>query len=365
MSSAELLARYGPLDRLLHRLAFRGGALQVALADMEDSLHKSTLEAISVDRPVLVTALPRAGTTLLLELLYATGEFASHSYRHMPFVLCPLFWQRLSGGFRSRDDARMQRAHDDGMEISLDSVESFEEMIWRRFWGSHYLPDRIRPWAHCSDAEFTGFLGSHLRKIIHLASLENPERSRYLSKNNGNIARLGCLDEAFHHPIVLVPFRHPLEHAGSLLRQHLQFLRLHDESRFALEYMRGIGHFDFGRNLLPVDFGGWLDRLPERDPSTLDFWLHYWITAYGAALEATPDNIHLVSYDGLRQSQRRVLGAIAGVTRIRNAEALVNMADRIRPARKNESEVPSGKVGDGLVDEALSLFDRLRERAIS
>ena len=368
MNSLELLRNYGPLDRLMHRLAFHAGGLQVVLADLEDSLYRSRIETIPVDYPVLVTALPRAGTTLLLEMLHATGDFASHSYRRMPFVLCPLIWDRLSGGFRRTDAKRMQRAHDDGMEISLDSVESFEEIIWRRFWPSHYQADRILPWTRCNLGEFHDFLQSHLQKILYLGNPEDPSSLRYLSKNNGNIARLDCLHETFSKPLALVVFREPWRHAVSLHRQHLRFRELHRSSRFALEYMRGIGHFDFGDNLLPIDFDGWLDQLDERDgrdPEQLVFWIQYWIATYRNLLERQSGNTLLFSYDRLVRSPATSLGVVAEATGIRNSDSLIKQAGRIRKGRQDHAEPDDPGIDEALLDEARDVYAELTEQSVN
>jgi len=32
------------------------------------------------------------------------------------------------------------------MQVGFDSVEAFEEALWRVFWPSALLPDRILPW---------------------------------------------------------------------------------------------------------------------------------------------------------------------------------------------------------------------------
>ena len=62
---------------------------------------------------------------------------------------------------------------------------------------------------------------------------------------------------------------------------HLNFLEIHRCNRFAKSYMKGIGHFDFGDNLRPVDFDSWLDRLKHHDPREMGFWLEYWHAAIG------------------------------------------------------------------------------------
>jgi len=188
---------YFTADRLLHRLALGNLALQKSLADIEDHLHASRLEQIPVDRPVFVTSLPRAGTTLLLEVINETGAFASHTYRDMPFVLCPLLWDAISRGLRRKVQAR-ERAHGDGMMVGCDSVEAFEEVLWKAFWPQRYFPDRILTWSsHDRDPEFEQAFTNHIRKVIAVRGASSRRILRYLSKNNANISRLRLLAELF------------------------------------------------------------------------------------------------------------------------------------------------------------------------
>lgn len=114
---------YALVDRLLHRLSFRTVQTQIELADLEERFFGGQLADIAVRRPVFITALPRAGTTLLLELCAGLDEFATHCYRDMPFVLLPLIWNRFSSAFR-RNNAPRERAHGDGMLVSIDSPET-------------------------------------------------------------------------------------------------------------------------------------------------------------------------------------------------------------------------------------------------
>jgi len=135
-------SRYGRLDRLLHDLAFHGIVAQKALAEIEDRLYARRIAEIDAARPVFVTALPRAGTTLLLEVLGTQRDFAAHSYRQMPFLLCPLLWDRLSRGFRRTAELR-ERAHGDGLQVGYDSLEAFEEVLWRGVYSVHFA-DSVR-----------------------------------------------------------------------------------------------------------------------------------------------------------------------------------------------------------------------------
>ena len=48
------------------------------------------------NKHVFVSGLARSGTTILLNALYESDEFASLSYKDMPFVLAPNLWSKLS-----------------------------------------------------------------------------------------------------------------------------------------------------------------------------------------------------------------------------------------------------------------------------
>ena len=136
--------RYSWSDRVLHKLAFSGIGLQKALADIEDSMFAARFADVSVEAPVFVTSLPRAGTTLLLDVLNTLPNVATHTYRHMPFVLCPILWNQISSGLR-KEAVSMERAHGDGVMVSVDSPEAFEEVLWKAFWPAKYNTDRITP----------------------------------------------------------------------------------------------------------------------------------------------------------------------------------------------------------------------------
>lgn len=352
--------RYGPIDRLLHRFAFHAGRTQRALADVEDLLHREVLETVKLRNPVFITALPRSGTTILLELLWETDHFATHTYRDMPFVLCPMLWRRFTEPF-GVDDTRRERAHGDGLEISGTSPEAFEEMIWQEFWPDHYQEDRILPWSPAEEnSEFDKFLERHMRKLVVLRREDPSDERRYLSKNNLNIARLGAVPSAMRSGVFLVPFREPLQQAASMLRQHQRFTRIHADDPFMLRYMEAIGHHEFGDALRPVDFGGWLSE--ASDPGRLEFWVRYWIVAYRHVLDHGDASVRLVSYAGLTEEPDQTLARLADAVEI-EASALVDQADRIRPPRTHDLDV--SQVETIIVEGASELYSVLERRALA
>jgi len=77
---------YSRLDRLTHRVAFGHRAVQDILAEIEATAFGKLWRDQPLVRPIFITSLPRAGTTLLLEVLARVVSVATHTYRDMPFV---------------------------------------------------------------------------------------------------------------------------------------------------------------------------------------------------------------------------------------------------------------------------------------
>jgi hypothetical protein len=350
---------YSALDRLIHRVAFSTRTVQLPAADLEGSLYGKAFKGIAVERPIFVTSLPRAGTTLLLEALSGVPGHASHTYRDMPFVLAPYLWSNLSKGFRQRAVAQ-ERAHGDGMEVSYDSAEAFEEVVWRTFWPAHFEPDRIVPWSvNESNRDFEEFFVDHVRKII---ALRVGGAGRYVSKNNANIARVGVVRRLFPDCVILVPFREPLDHAASMHRQHMRFLDVHAREPFSKRYMADIGHYEFGALHRPIDFPGMASVRERHEPDRLDYWVGYWASAFEALLDSSTDLVFL-SYERMCARGAPALKAVEDSLRL-EADALVDsMAGSLRSPRTYEVE---DLLSDGgLLERALSVHERLVERSVT
>ena len=80
--------QYSLLDKILHNIAFSSWSAQAAFSDIEDLFFKTQINNTTIKEPVFISGLPRSGTTLLLNLCYESNEFASHTYRNMPFIMC-------------------------------------------------------------------------------------------------------------------------------------------------------------------------------------------------------------------------------------------------------------------------------------
>lgn len=356
---------YSLVDRALHHVAFSLPFVQRTLGELENDLHRRELEGVVSRNELFITGVPRAGTTLVLELLYGTGEFASFTYRQMPFILAPLLWRRLSMSSR-KEGVRAERAHGDGMEVSYDSPEAFEEVAWLAFLGDYILrertlapvpPDAVTP-------EAAAGLQTLVRKLL-LAS-QGPDTGtprRYLSKNNANISRLRALERIFPTARVLVVFRDPLAQVASLMAQHRRFLAEHAEDHFSQRYMRWIGHFEFGANFRPIDFEGRYARDGVVSEPDIGFWLDYWASAYRHALEAGSAQVSFVDYDRLLASPAASLERLASLAAVRNIEHLAAAsvtlrAPTVQPARPDALPAESWKA-------AQEVHEKLRAAASS
>ncbi len=326
--------QYSTLDRFVHDVAFAGTGLQKVVADIEDHVFAAQFADLATDRPVFITSLPRAGTTLMLELFASLPEFASHTYRNMPFLLCPMFWNQLSQGFQKQMVAR-ERAHKDGVMIDFDSAEAFEEALWQAWWPEKYRDGRIVLWDGAEDnEEFRQFFDNHLKKIISLGRQRKSDRAmHYVSKNNNNIARLPALVRLYPDCRIVIPVREPLSHVRSLHRQHMRFLTAHDEDAFSRRYMNAIGHLEFGANLKPIRFPGF-DLEPDAAVDA-SFWLEYWIAAFAMLAKLELEQIRFVNFDELCQEPQPTLHELLAWLEIETAAA-ARLAEKVtNPSSKN------------------------------
>ena len=356
---------YSAASQALHRIAFDSDSAQ-RLAAVVDARVAARYGALPQPRaPVYVAGLARGGTTIVLEALFGSGHFASLTYRSMPFVLAPLTWppvaRSLGGG-----DGKRPRAHGDGLQISYDSAEAFEEVFWLEHHRDAYVrSDRLLRTEQAPPevlAAYRGFVArvlraAELRGTGHPAAVATPG-VRYLAKNNNNLLRLAVLRQAFPDARVVVPFRHPGRHAASLLAQHQRFSRLHRQDEFARSYMHWLGHFEFGLGHRPLcvagDMSGW------GSPETLGYWLSYWTSLHEFVLKQERAEVILVDHDRLRRAPGAQLAALAVELGLEPG-ALDRSVPAIAPPEEPEVR---GDLGSEVPAAARDVYDQLLERAL-
>jgi len=341
---------YSFSSRLLHRVALQSKAIAEVSFDMENMLVSKKGNSFS-SKPVFISGLARSGTTMLMRYLYETGKFRSLTYLDMPFVLMPNLWKKLS--FQKTGAELKERAHQDGIMVSFESPEAFEEVFWRVFTGDQYITnDRLK--LQKVNPEVLNKFKDYIHNII--LSADNPGQTRYLSKNNNNILRIDALKKSFPEATLIIPFRAPLQHALSLFHQHLHFSELQTQDKFSLDYMNWLGHFEFGLNQKPFDLNNanTFNAMQNADKSKLDFWLLSWKNYYEFVLEQPEDTALLFCYEDFCSEPASILKELFHVL------GLSEMEKEIKPF------IPSSKKISGysehLLNDCQEIYHRLKLR---
>lgn len=301
---------------LLSGLQERHTAMWIGLGNLESRLLSERLRSIAIRKPIYIAGLARSGTTILLELLARHPHLASHRYRDFPPVLTPWFWNWFVDKAGAGDEAASERAHGDGIEVTSESPEAFEEVIWMAFFSGLHNPEvNSVLTADSANEEFESFYRDHIRKLLLLRGGQ-----RYLSKANYNLTRLGYLRKLFPDARFVLPVRDPVWHIASLKRQHERFCREHQRDERLKRHMSRSGHFEFGLDRRPINSG---DAKVTREIEELwskgnepEGWALYWKDLYGRVAdllnrdEALRRATLVVDYESLCRDPARVIAKV-------------------------------------------------------
>jgi hypothetical protein len=309
----------------------------IRLGDLETRMIADDLSAIPVEAPIYVSGLARSGSTILLEALARHEHTATHRYKDYPPVFTPYFWNWFLERAQKREGPAVERSHKDGIAITPESPEAFEEVLWMAFFPALHDPGASavldRKTRH---PEFEAFYRDHIRKLLRVRGA-----ARYLAKANYNVTRLEYLLEIFPDARFVVPVRDPVWHVASLMKQHALFCVAGTADPRALAHLQRVGHFEFGLDRRPVNIGD-ADGIGEilnlwQGGAEVEGWARYWSQLYGYVadrLEANPrlrDATLLVGFEELCREPRKVLRTVLDHCRLPAADAFVDeQACRIR-----------------------------------
>jgi hypothetical protein len=141
-----------------------------------------------------------------------------------------------------------------------------------------------------------------------------------------------------------VPFRSPLTHAASLLNQHRNFSKIQSHSKFSLDYMNWLGHFEFGLNQKPFYLGDdqIFKQIAHADKNDIDYWLLSWMNYYGYMLNNPQDNVLFFSYDDFCEVPQSALSRLFAKL---NIEAPVAEYKPFERTERTESGVNADLLG--------------------
>lgn len=337
---------YSALDRTLHKVVLGNPMMAGALPRLDAAFARKPAPA---GDPVYVTGLARAGTTVLMQALYGSGQFASLTYADMPFVLAPNLWATLTRSGH-RKGAAKERAHGDGVMVDFDSPEALEEVFWRSRCGSAYIHNNgLVP--HVPDAATIAAYRDYQARVCHRHRQPNGA-PRYLAKNNNLMLRIGPLAAAMPEARFLVPVRDPVGQAASLLAQHRRFRRA---DAFTRSYMTWLVHHEFGPDQRPFRLPG--QPVPEGDSDKLAYWLTEWLACYGYLAERIaehPDRIRPVIYESLGRDP----GAWPAVAAFAGLDPVPPADFRPAPPPPDPGDLPAD-----LLARARAVYEDLARRA--
>ena len=316
---------YSWLQQKLHQFALSSKFMREVMFDVESS---SISAKETDDNHVFVSGLARSGTTILLNAIYESDEFSSLSYQDMPFVLAPNIWSKLS--FNKKDINLVNRAHGDGIKVSTESPEAFEELFWMTFDESDIdTKEKFRNYVQLINKKY--------------------QKKRYLSKNNQNVRRLELISKIFPNSKILIPFRNPIQHAYSLLSQHKRFITDSKKDKFISNYMKWIGHTEFGPNYIPIHY----KNLCFEDDLTINHWLEQWYLTYKHCFENLRNNesVYFICYEKLCNISEYWLDVLE----------ILDIKDTYDFKFKESNKVISLEVDEDITHKGLSLYKELSQ----
>ena len=326
-----------PWVHFLGGLVERRPGLWTRLGNLETRMLGAELTDVEIKAPIYVAGMARSGSTLLLEVLEWHAQTGSHRYRDFPMLYTPHLWNRFLDRVPLRRQAPAERAHRDGMIVSADSPEAFEEVLWMAFFPDIHDPSRSAVLdARTHHPAFESFYRDHLRKLLLVRRAE-----RYLSKANYNLTRLEYLLHLFPDARFVIPVREPAWHIASLMKQHRLFCRGQRDNPRARVHLRRAGHFEFGLDRRPINAGD-AEAITEiqalwRDGAEVEGWARYWNHLHGWLAARLEQNTALreaslvVRYEALCEQPGATLRTLFEHSRLVPPPALLARAEeRIR-----------------------------------
>ena len=112
---------------------------------------------------------------------------------------------------------------------------------------------------------------------------------------------------------IIIPFRDPLQHAISLLNQHIHFSELQKKDPFSLKYMNWLGHHEFGLNQKPFYLCNdeIFERISNYSKVDINYWLLSWLNYYKYILENYSDSVILFSYERFCENPNEVMNILS------------------------------------------------------
>lgn len=300
------------LAKLVHDMPYAATTLH----KLESSWMRTRIEDTNITAPVYITGVARSGTTVVLEMLSQHQDLATHRYLHMVVPYAPNWFQKLADKVPIMTKPS-ERLHKDGLMVNKDSPEAVEEILWQEYFEnaldeslSNVLDSRT------SNPRFETFYRENIKKL-----LLNHNASRYLAKNNYNVARMEYLLKLFPDARFILMIRNPFDHIASLAKQDAIFKQMEAEDPRLLGWTKLIGHREFGSgkiciNLDDSDLIQEIKELWNNKDTYVKGWAIYWASIYEFVYKKLQENhrlaqtVHVFRYEDLCDHPSEVIDQI-------------------------------------------------------
>lgn len=308
------------------------------LGNLETGMLSEAMADIEIRQPIYVTSLARSGSTLLLEILHRHPDLTAHRYRDYPLLFTPYLWNRYLARTPQNNAQMKERTHRDGIFITPESPEAFEEILWMAFFpdlhdhGQSAVLD-----GQTDNPVFEKFYRDHIRKMLLIDS-----GRRYLAKGNYNVTRLSYLLKLFADARFVIPVREPIWHIASLMNQHRRFCQGQQLCPRALTHLQRVGHFEFGLDRRPINTGD-SEKVQQiidlwENGAEVEGWARYWAMIHdflADELSARPElqsAVQIVRYEAFCEFAEEGLDALFNHCRLATDDLpMAEITDMIRP----------------------------------
>jgi hypothetical protein len=291
---------YSFLDKLLFRIFLGNNIFQEVLFDVDKLFFYKKRKKIN---SLIITGLPRSGTTILLNELYKTKKFSSLTFQDLPFILSPnifnflkkylkIFllinlWEKF---IKKNKKRKYKRIHNDGIFVVDEMPEAFDEVFWRVFQNRKYINKNNISMHSIDEYEM-----SEYQKYVNIITYRE-NKNLYITKNNNNILRLNSFKN-LKHTFFIITFRDPFFQSYSLIKTHKILCKNQKKNTFILSYMDYLVHHEFGLNLKTLKFKK--NFSTKYKNTNINFWLAYWVYVYENVLKnyKPSKNIQFLAYE--------------------------------------------------------------------
>ena len=86
---------YSFIQQQLHHICLGNNFLKKSFFEIEKLIFYQKIQNIENQKHVFISGLPRSGTTVILQFIYNSKEYASLTYNDMPFIMAPSLFSKF------------------------------------------------------------------------------------------------------------------------------------------------------------------------------------------------------------------------------------------------------------------------------